>query len=223
MFNNLLITNLIIMENRSQLENCVSLLKKLQVSKFDETITALSNLIYEEDELLNEFLQKCDNRIETYKGEDEFIKSEYNRDGDSYRSPNTNKYYPPSEDSNIYPSEQYRELEIKMNKMFNIYAKQYYSPTTLSSVYVWELGENQSDGFAVAVLIKNELDVENNINSAIWDSINVLNITFPNSDNKTILYKLTSTINLTMNFKHKICGDVKLSGTICRVVIFVLL
>ena len=165
------------MDNKTKLHDCIGLLKKLPVAKFDDTITAISNIIYEEDELLNEFLQKCDNRIEIQKGEDEFIKSEYNRDGDSYRSPNTNHYYPPCEDAN-YPNSELRELEIKLNKMFQLYARQYYSPTTICSVYVWGLGEDVSEGFAVAVLIKNKLDVESNIDTATWDSVNVLNITF---------------------------------------------
>jgi capping protein beta len=203
------------MDNKTKLQECVSLLKKLPISKFDDTITALSNLIYEEDDLLNEFLQKCDNRIEIHKGEDEFIKSEYNRDGDSYRSPISNKYYPHSEDA-VYPSSEYKEFELKLNKMFNLYTKQYYSPNTISSAYVWGLGQNVSEGFAVAVLIKNKLDVENNIDNANWDSINVLNITFTDGDEKAVLYKLTSSINLIMHFRHKVCGHVNLSGTLCR-------
>jgi capping protein beta len=203
------------MDNKNKLHDCVSILKKLPVSKFDDTINALSNLIYDEDDLLNEFLQKCDNRIEIQKGEDEFIKSEYNRDGDSYRSPNTNKYYPPTDDA-IYPSAEYREFELKLNKMFNLYTKQYYSPTTISSAYVWGLGEEISEGFAVAVLIKNKLDVENNIDNATWDSINVLNVTFSGDNEKSVIYKLTSSINLTMHFRHNVCGNVNLSGTLCR-------
>jgi capping protein beta len=203
------------MDNKIKLQDCVSLLKKLPVAKFDDTITALSNIIYDEDKLLNEFLQKCDNRIEIQNGEDEFIKSEYNRDGDSYRSPNTNKYYPPSSDA-TYPSTEYREFEIKLNTIFNLYTKQYYSPSTICSAYVWGLGEDISDGFAVAVLIKNKLDVENNIDNANWDSINILNITFSGENEKTVLYKLTSSINLTMHFRHSICGQVNLSGTLCR-------
>jgi capping protein beta len=203
------------MENKTKLQDCVSLLKKLPIAQFDETITALSNLVYEEDELLNEFLQKCDNRIEVNIGEDEFIKSEYNRDGDSYRSPNTNKFYPPSEDA-VLPKKELRDFEVKLNTMFNLYINQYYSPTTICSVYVWGLGEEISDGFAVAVLIKNKLGVENNIDNANWDSINILNITFSGEDEKTVSYKLTSSVNLTMHFKHNICGNVNLSGTLCR-------
>jgi capping protein (actin filament) muscle Z-line, beta len=41
--------------------------------------------------------------IDTATGGD-FLKCEYNRDGDSYRSPWTNKYYPHANDESIFPS-----------------------------------------------------------------------------------------------------------------------
>ena len=209
------------MENQTKFHNCVKILRLLPISDFDKNINAISNLIYEEDELLNEFLQKCDIKIEINKGEDEFIKSEYNRDGDSYRSPNTNKYYPPSEDS-VFPSQRLRDFEIKLNKIFNIYTKQYYSQA-ICSVYVWALGESISDGFGVAILIKNIINIEKDINQAIWDSINVVNVMYQ-SDNdviKKVTYKLTSTVNLIMNIKHNICGDINLSGSLTKQVNYI--
>jgi len=40
----------------------------------------------------------------------EFIKSEYNRDGDSHRSPWSNEYFPEME-TEFYPNEQLRRYE----------------------------------------------------------------------------------------------------------------
>ena len=39
-----------------------------------------------------------------------FIKSEYNRDGDSYRSPWSNEYFPETE-SDFYPTKKLRRME----------------------------------------------------------------------------------------------------------------
>jgi capping protein beta len=47
----------------------------------------------------------------------EFLQHEYNRDGDSYRSPWTNKYWPPL-NSEFFPSQNLRGLEEKANQIF---------------------------------------------------------------------------------------------------------
>ena len=56
----------------------------------------------------------------------EFLKCEYNKDGDSYRSPWSNQYYPPIEPGEdddedyqpIYPSSELLEMEQKANDVF---------------------------------------------------------------------------------------------------------
>jgi hypothetical protein len=74
------------MENK-KLECCIGIIRKLPVRKLEQNLNAITNLIYDEDELLLTFLQKVDSPLQVctddIKGE--FIKSEYNRDGDSYR------------------------------------------------------------------------------------------------------------------------------------------
>lgn len=47
-----------------------------------------------------------------------FLKHEYNRDGDSYRSPWSNNYFPASPEASFYPSDQLRQMEIKANEVF---------------------------------------------------------------------------------------------------------
>jgi capping protein beta len=141
---------------------------------------------------------------------------EQNRDGDSYRSPISNKYYPPTTDAK-FPCAQLRSLEELLNKMFKIYLKHYYSPTTLCSVYCWELGDSLADGYGVAVLIKNSLTHQKKINTGSWDSSNLITVTFDNEGaKKKAKYNLISTVNLAMSFESKICGKVCLSGTIAR-------
>jgi capping protein beta len=209
------------MEEVNKIKDCIKLIKKLPVDRIEDNITAISNLIYEEDELLNEFLQKVDGRTEICAEDGEFLKCEFNRDGDSYRSPTTNKYIPQTSDAR-YPSANLRELEIKLNKMFSLYIRAYYSPSTICSVYCWDFGDNIEEGFAVAILIKNNVDLQKEVNKGQWDSNNVINVTFSAIENNKIrvTYKLTTTILLQMNFEHKICGKVSLSGTVSRQVKF---
>lgn len=52
--------------------------------------------------------------------------SEFNRDGDSFRSHISNKYFPVIDDA-LYPSESLRNLEVKANLVFEEYKKLYIS------------------------------------------------------------------------------------------------
>jgi capping protein beta len=196
------------MSENSKLQDCIQLINRLPVSTFDNNITAISNLIYDEDELLNEFLQKLDNRIEICQDDilGEFIKSEYNREGDSYRSPHSNKYFPASESDEdlVVPSKELRDLEVKLNKIFQIYTRNYYSPNAICSVYTWHL---DGDSFAVAVLIRNNIQLAKEIDSGVWDSINIINLSFGDE----VTYKLTSTVSLQMTFQ-----GVSLSGSVTK-------
>jgi capping protein beta len=191
----------------------------MPIIDIDKNIDAISSVIYDNDDLLNEFLQKVDNRtkvcMDDPKGE--FIMCEQNRDGDSYRSPISNTYFPPTEDAK-YPSEPLRKLEETLNKMFKLYVRLYYSTSTVCSVYCWELGETLSEGYGVAVLIKNSLTDQKKINNGSWDSSNLITVTFEDdsSGKKKAKYNLITTVNLAMSFDSKICGKVCLSGTIAR-------
>jgi capping protein beta len=73
--------------NKQKLELCIGLIRRLPPSKLEQNINAITNIIYEDDDLLNAFLQKIDNPISVCKDDKlgEFLKCEYNRDGDSYR------------------------------------------------------------------------------------------------------------------------------------------
>ena len=201
------------------IKECIQLNQLMPIIDIDKNIDAISSVIYDNDDLLNEFLQKVDNRTKVCKEDPkgEFIMCEQNRDGDNYRSPISNNYFPPTDDAK-YPSEPLRKLEETLNKMFKIYVRLYYTPSTLCSVYCWELGETLSEGYGVAVLIKNSLTDQKKINTGSWDSSNLITVTFEDesSGKKKAKYNLISTVNLAMSFNSKICGKVCLSGTIAR-------
>ena len=202
------------------IKECIQLNQILPISNIDKNIDAISAAIYENDDLLNEFLQKIDNRTEISNDDSEgpFIKCEQNRDGDSYRSPISNKYFPQPEDGEgKFPSPDLRKLEEKLNKQFKIYTRSYYGSNALSSCYTWDFSENIKDGFGVAVLIKNNINQENNINEAIWNSSNLVTVSFEENNGKiTANYKLITNVSLIMSFDNKICGKVSLSGMVAR-------
>ena len=107
----------------------------------------------------------------------DYLLCDYNRDGDSYRSPWSNRFDPPLADDNdgshhsghsavglggvgpgginegagegAIPNERVRKMEIKANEAFDIYRELYYEGG-VSSVYFWNL----DDGFAGVVLLK---------------------------------------------------------------------
>ena len=82
------------------IKECIQLNQLMPIIDIDKNIDAISSVIYDNDDLLNEFLQKVDNRTKVCKDDPkgEFIMCEQNRDGDSYRSPISNQYFPPTDE-----------------------------------------------------------------------------------------------------------------------------
>lgn len=84
----------------------------------------------------------------------EFLKCEYNREGDAYRSPWTNKYFPEDQASSeaFFPSSDLLQLEQKFNDVFMRYAHLYFDQgATLTSVYLFDTSHA---GFGGSFLIK---------------------------------------------------------------------
>lgn len=137
----------------------------------------------------------------------DYLCCDYNRDGDSYRSPWSNKYYPQPEDDEDqpppYPSSILRQLEIKANDAFDIYRDLYYEGAGVSSVYFWDTAEDEeaeedlSNGFAGVVLFKKETSDQ----SGKWDSIHVLEVVPETKTRST--YKLTTSVILDLQHKSK--------------------
>ena len=57
----------------------------------------------------------------------DYLLCDYNRDGDSYRSPWSNTYDPPLDDGAM-PSERLRKMEIEANQAFDQYRIMYVLP-----------------------------------------------------------------------------------------------
>ena len=96
----------------------------------------------------------------------DYLLCDYNRDGDSYRSPWSNEFDPPLDagpgvggvgpggrsegaGEGAVPGERVRRMEVKANEAFDVYRDLYYEGG-VSSAYFWGV----DDGFAGVVLLK---------------------------------------------------------------------
>ena len=145
----------------------------------------------------------------------EYLQCEYNKDGDSYRSPWSNKYFPPVEADDdpdyqpIYPSQDLLEMEGKANDLLFKYCKLYYDSDFHSSVYFFDT--DTANGFGSCWLIKKSKwsraqlfhqfsifsgkdDKNAGIKEGSWDAIHLVTTTI-DGQNK-VKYRLNSTIFL---------------------------
>lgn len=172
------------------------------------------------------------------KSHTEFLICDYNRDGESFRSPWSNEYVPSlGLGSGIFPSEPLRKLEIDLNEAFSIYRQMYYEGSSLTSAYLWSLKDDDNvisetpkrqliSSFAAAILIKKTTEGNSKVEKGGWDAIHIFEIT-PLSENtestdvrerkKTSWsYKLTTTVLLYLVTSNTEIEKVDLSGNISR-------
>jgi len=172
------------------LDNMLDLMRRLPPTKIEENVAALVNISPDyADDLLGSVDQPLQLRTDRATGK-EYLICDYNRDGDSYRSPWSNEYDPPLEDGTI-PSSKLRKLEIAANEAFDTYREMYYEGG-VSSVFLWDL----DGGFAGVVLLKKTLTPSSPTEpSGAWDSIHVFEAS---ERGRQAHYKLTSTVMLHM-------------------------
>jgi hypothetical protein len=132
------------------------------------TSTHLNSLINLVPSLTEDLLSSVDQPLTIARcrktGRD-YLLCDYNRDGDSYRSPWSGEFETPLGGSGAggvddqgnnegagegaVPSERVRKMEVRANEAFDVYRELYYEGG-VSSVYFWNL----DDGFAGVVLLK---------------------------------------------------------------------
>lgn len=138
----------------------------------------------------------------------DYLLCDYNRDGDSYRSPWSNEFDPPIDDGAI-PSERVRKMEVEANTAFDVYRSMYYEGG-IGSVYLWDL----DDGFAGVVLLKKQSGRGEEV--AGWDSIHVVEVDERGKTSKSAHYKLTSTVILHLGRDNDTVGSLSLAGSLTR-------
>lgn len=193
----------------SKLMSCINISRVLPVTKLSQNINAISSLVYNDDDVLDSFLQKVDQPLDICKETGDFICCEYNRDGDSFRKPGTGEFYPPSEDSHP-PSENLLNLEDALNKMFKIYVKFYYTPSTVASVFCYLIDEDDPNKFVVAVLIRNAIDESKKTNGK-WESSNLITVDCSPNEEKSVKYDCITSVNVYLNTSMKVGNDGKLN------------
>lgn len=181
--------------------------------------TALSSLLLLLPHHSSDLLSLVDQPLEVLWDESsgkQFLLCDYNRDGDSHRSPWSGTYFPPLEDG-TQPPPILRVLEVEANEIFALYRDQYYEGG-ISSVYLWETDSPQ--GFAACFLIKKDGSQAGDgrrglLEQGLWDAIHVIEVEKA-EDEVTAHYCLTSTVMLSMKSNTGFQGSFNLSGSITR-------
>ncbi|RMZ87642.1 hypothetical protein DV736_g5133, partial [Chaetothyriales sp. CBS 134916] len=141
--------------SEAKFDAALDLLRRLSPTSIPEHLSNLTTLV---PDLTEDLLSSVDQPLQTArcaKTSRDYLLCDYNRDGDSYRSPWSNEFYPAlpasaAEDA-PYPSDRTRKMEVEANYAFDVYRQMYYEGG-VGSVYLWDL----NDGFAGVVLLKKQ-------------------------------------------------------------------
>lgn len=196
------------MSSEQSFDAALDLLRRLDPNRLQEH---LQNLIQLEPGMAEDLLSSVDTPLEVKKdpkcSQREYLCCDYNRDIDSHRSPWSNEYFPELSPEDLkespFPSQTLRELEVLANDSFDIYRDLYYEGG-ISSVYFWELDEENPQDYAGVVLFK-----KGDRSLSNWDSIHVVEATH---SGQVVTYRLTSTILLYLDTNKQMT----LSGNLTR-------
>jgi len=193
-----------------QLDCALDIMRRLPPTQIEDNLAGLIDLL---PDFAEDLLSSVDQPLKIAHdkaAKKDYLLCEYNRDGDSYRSPWSNKYDPPFPDGNL-PNSELRALEVQGNEIFDIYRDMYFEGG-VSSLYCWESGDK---GFAAVILIKKTQDQSKKGQpmKGTWDSIHVVDVAEKKDQAK---YKLTSTVMLTLETQTEQTGQVSLSGSLTR-------
>jgi len=191
-----------------QLDCALDLMRRLPPQQIERNLTDLIDLV---PNLCEDLLSSVDQPLKIARDKSvgkDYLLCDYNRDGDSYRSPWSNTYDPPLDDGTM-PSDRLRKLEIDANTAFDQYRELYFEGGVVS-VYLWDLDH----GFAGVILIKKAGDGSKKIKGC-WDSIHVVEVQ-EKSSGRSAHYKLTSTAMLWLQTSKSGSGTMNLGGSLTR-------
>jgi len=198
--------------SEEQLNSALNLMRRMPPSSVENSLAGLIELVPDlTEDLLNHVDQPLKIQKDTKAGK-EFILCDYNRDGDSFRSPWSNQYFPPQEDG-FLPSDALRKMEVEANDIFDTYRKLYFEGGQ-SSVYFFNTDEKDSKAFGACFLIHKDVDVQKGLENGWWDSIHVFEVV--ESKKGHFEYKLTTTVMVSMGVKGPTIGEVDLSGSMTQ-------
>jgi len=193
----------------SKLAACVKLSKRMPPIESEKTLNNLTTLTGKDME--ESLCQNIDVPLGVMmdpKAGKKFITCNYNRDGNSYRSPHSSQYFPPT-DSKFQPSHALRLFEVKANKAFDIYRELYFKGG-VSSVYCWDLADRT---FASCWACRNN-ETKDGANSQ-WSEIHVFEVRQKFSSK--VYYKIPGVIkldNVSQKVSQRFSYDYKLTTTV---------
>jgi capping protein beta len=190
-----------------ELEAALDLMRRMPPQNVHQHLQDIIDL---QPELCDSLLSAVDQPLKVARdasaGRD-YLLCDYNRDENSYRSPWSNVFDPPLEDSQT-PSDRLRKLEVQMNEAFDTYRQMYFDGG-VSSVYLWD----SSSGFNGAVLIKKSANLKTA--TGCWDSIHVIEVQ-EKTGGRAAAYKMTSSVMLWLKTSDEACGMFNLGGYLSR-------
>jgi len=192
-----------------RLDCALDLMRRLPPTQVEDNLAGLLDIA---PDLTEDLLSAVDQPLKIafdHSSKRDYLLCDYNRDGDSYRSPWSNKYDPPLDDG-VVPSPSLRKLEVELNEVFDAYRDLYYEGG-VSSVYCWDI----DDGFAAVILIKKSQDLSKKGQpmKGAWDSIHVVEV---KEGKGNAHYKLTSTVMLSIETTTDATGTVTLAGNMVK-------
>jgi len=202
-----------------QINSALNIMRRLPPAKVEFNVSGLLNLMPDQTD---ELLQRIDQPLKTGKDKKTgklYLLCDYNRDGDSHRSPWSNVYDPPiPKGEGFMPPDWLRVIEEKANIVFDAYRNLYYEGG-VSSAYLWDLSADGAgkpgSPFAGCFIIKKEIiEPQRRVSQGCWDSIHVIEVT--PLGNKKAKYKLTTSVMLTISTEKGQAGAVNLSGSLTR-------
>lgn len=201
--------------SEEQLNSALNLMRRMPPSSVENSLAGLIELVPDlTDDLLNHVDQPLKVKKDTIKNQ-EFVMCDYNRDGDSFRSPWSNTYFPPMDDG-FQPDARLRAMEVEANKIFDIYRKQYFEGG-YSSVYFFDTEAKDDKSFGACFLIHKDVAKDKGMDKGWWDSIHVFEVMGDVSKKGSFTYKLTTTVMVSLGFKEpQKVGDVDLSGSMTK-------
>ncbi|MES1919030.1 hypothetical protein MHBO_000907 [Bonamia ostreae] len=197
--------------SNDKIVRAMNIIKRMPPKHVEKVLKAMINIA---PDISEELLQYVDQPLKIVEGDSgrPFVICDFNRDGDSYRSPHSNKYHPPPNDFKpYYPPKRLREMEVSANAIFDQYRHLYYQGG-VSSVYFWDLGDKK--GFASCWLVHKMIDGERDLDSGYWDSIHVFEV-LPKGAHEHI-YQLTTTVMVEVAQRTEEMGPGTISGSKSR-------
>lgn len=199
--------------SEEQLNSALNLMRRMPPSSVENSLAGLIEMV---PELTDDLLTHVDQPLKVQKDPKtgkNFVLCDYNRDGDSYRSPWSNEYFPPMDDG-FLPSKALRDLEVTANSLFDSYRKLYFEGGH-SSAYFFDTDDsdgarNTLDAFGACFLIHKDVDQDKSLEKGFWDSIHVFEVSADKDHH--FVYKLTTTVMISMVIKDAKVGSVDLSG-----------